>query len=236
MTSADRSSEPRQLVSGDAVWMEGVQWSPKSEWIAWSDNINRLRAMEIASERLVDIDQTGAGALNDFSWSADSEWIAYAKNSPNTVSAIWLYSFDSGRTTKITDDMTDESSPAFDPNGEYLYFVSARDFSFNFGGGSNFNARIFAATLKAESGHPFPPKSDEEPAVVGEAGEEEEGDDESSLTIDLAGLGDRIMPLPGIEPGGYQGIIPVDDGLLYFLQSGDSLVQDLNLLRELVGF
>jgi len=128
---SDRSAEPTRLVSGDAVWMDGVQWSPDSRWMAWSDNMNRLRAMDVASQRLVELDQTGAGALNDFSWSGDSRWIAYAKNSPNTVSAIWLYSFDSGQRTRVTDDMTDESSAAFEPQGRFLYFVSDRDFRYS---------------------------------------------------------------------------------------------------------
>jgi tricorn protease len=180
--------------------------------------------MEIASRRLVEIDQTGTGPLNDFSWSGDSKWIAYAKNSPNTVSAVWLYSFDSGEKAQITDDMTDESSPAFDPGGRFLYFVSARDFNFTFGGGSNFQSRIFAATLQEDYGHPFPPLSDEEPAVVGEEARDEgpqEEEDSEALRIDLEGLGGRVMPLPGLRPGGYQGIIPVDDGILYF--SGGAL-------------
>jgi tricorn protease len=216
---SDRSAESVRLVTGDAVWMDGVTWSPDSEWIAWSDNMNQLRAMEVASRQMVEIDRTGAGPLNDFSWSGDSKWIAYAKNSPNTVSAIWLYSFDSGQRTQVTDDMTDESSPAFDPEGRFLYFVSARDFAFNFGGGSGFDSRIFAATLRSDYGHPFPPRSDEEPAVVGEESSEDdpaEDGPEEALRIDLDGLGDRIMPLPGIDPGGYQGIIPTEDGVLYF--------------------
>lgn len=222
---SDRSAEPTRLVSGDAVWMDGVQWSPDSKSVAWSDNMNRLRAMDVTSQRLVEIDQTGAGALNDFSWSGDSKWIGYAKNSPNTVSAIWVYSFDSGQRTQVTDDMTDESSPAFDPEGRFLYFVSARDFAYS-GAGSSFRSRIFAATLQSDYGQPFPPKSDEEPAVVGEEGGGEEGGPEEgspeegsqaeNLRIDLEGLGERVMALPGVSPGSYQGIIPTEDGLLFF--------------------
>ncbi|MBT8398583.1 MAG: PD40 domain-containing protein [Gemmatimonadetes bacterium] len=216
---SDRSSDPIRLVSGEAVWVDAVQWSPDSKWLAWADNMNRLRAIEIESRDLVEIDRTGAGALNDFSWSGDSEWIAYAKNSPNTVSAIWLYSFGSGQRTQITDDMTDESSPAFDPKGRFLYFVSARDFTYE-GATSGFESRIFVATLTTDYGHPFPPKSDEEPAVVGaEIEEEAEGAEEEggpALRIDLEGLGDRVMALPGVDPGRYGGIIPTDDGLLFF--------------------
>lgn len=230
---SDRSAEPRRLVSGEEVWMDGVRWSPDSEWIAWSDNRNRLRAMEVSSERLVEIDESRLGGLNDFSWSADSKWIAYSRNNPNTMSSIWLYSLDAGEATRVTGDMTDESSPAFDPQGRFLYFVSERDFDFSFGGGSDFQSRIYVATLQSDYGHPFPPESDEEPAVAGEdaraqeegagpetgpeTGRETEG---AALAIDLAGLGQRVMPLPDLDPGSYRGLIPTEDGVLFFSGGG----------------
>ncbi|MGW8266127.1 MAG: S41 family peptidase [Longimicrobiales bacterium] len=212
---SDRSAAPTRLVTGEAMWMDGVQWSRDSRWIAWSDNNNRLRAMDVTAQRLVEIDQTGTGALDDFSWSADGKWIAYTKNGENAMSSIWLYSFDTGQKNQVTSGMTDEGSPAFDPKGRFLYFVSARDFNFGFGGGSTFRSRIYAATLRADYGHPFPPRSDEEPAVAGEATQEEETAGEAALAIDLEGLGDRAMPLPGLDPGSYGGLISTDEGLLY---------------------
>ena len=227
---SDRSAEPRRIASGEEVWMEGVEWSPDSKWVAWSDNMNRLRAMDVASERLVEIDDSDLGGLGDFSWSADSRWIAYSKNSSNTMSSIWLYSFESERATQVTDDMTDESNPVFDPRGRFLYFTSARDFNFSFGGGSNFRSRIYVATLREDYGHPFPPESDEEPAVVEEEVSEEaeetpeagagEGTRDEPLAIDLEGLGERVMPLPDLDPGSYFGLVPTDDGLLYFSGGG----------------
>jgi tricorn protease len=221
---SDRSAEPARLVTGEAVWMDGVQWSRDSRWIAWSDNDNRLRAMEVGSRRLVEIDETGTGPLSDFSWSADGKWIAYSKNGDNAMSSIWLYSFESGENTRITDGMTNERSPAFDPQGRFLYFVSARDFAYAGRGGSTFRSRIYAATLQADYGHPFPPRSDEEPAIVGEAPEAAAGEDTTGvMTVDLQGLGERIMPLPGVDPGSYSGLIPTEDGLLY--SSGGTLYQ-----------
>jgi tricorn protease len=110
--------------------------------------------------------------------------------------------------------MTEESNPAFDGAGRYLYFVSARDFDF---GDRDFDARIFAATLQRETPHPFPPRSDEEPGPGGEpggdGGEEESAD--APLRIDLEGLGDRVVALPGIRPATYFGLTATDGGLLY---------------------
>jgi len=214
---SDRSAPPTRLVTGEKVWMNGIRWSRDSKWIAWSDNMNRLRAMEVSSQRLVEIDRSTLGGLGDFSWSGDGRWIAYSRNGENAMSSIWLYSFDTGEKTQVTSGMTDEANPAFDPEGRFLYFTSARDFNFSFGGGSNFRSRIYAATLQEDYGHPFPPRSDEEPAVVGEEEEEEESQEASDapMRVDLAGLGDRVVALPGIDPGGYFGLIPTEAGLLY---------------------
>jgi len=226
--AADGSGEPIRIAHGENTWINGLVFSPNSEWIAWSDNTNRLHAVEVESRRVVDIDQTTTGGLGDFSWSADSRWIVYAKTSENTMTAIWLYSFDSETSTQVTGDMTDESDPVFDPQGRYLYFVSNRDFNFQFAGGSGFRERIYAATLREDVPHPFPPRSDEEPGVEeedeGEARDEggagEEIGEKGSLSIDLDGLGDRVVALPGLDPGNYGGLTATDDGVLYFSGGG----------------
>ncbi|HSG07165.1 MAG TPA: PDZ domain-containing protein [Longimicrobiales bacterium] len=217
---SDRSAAPERLATGDRVWMDGVQWSPDSRRLAWSDNMNRIQAMDLASRSLVTLDETGTGALNDFSWSGDGRWIAYSKNAANGMSSIWLYSFDSGSRTQVTSDMTRDFSPAFDPKGRYLYFVSARDFAFS-GSGSSFRSRIYAASLKADFGQIFPPLSDEEAGVKDSTAAPKEAQDAAPFRIDLQGLGDRVMPLPGLDAGSYNALIGVDEGVLYF--SGGTL-------------
>ena len=237
------AGEPRQLTRDGESWIYAPRWSPDSRWIAWSDQRNRLRAVDVESGRIREIDAATTGRLDDFAWAPDSRWVAYTKRSANTMSAVWLYSFDDDAATPVTGDMTDEGDPAFDPAGRFLYFVSARDFDF---GDEGFDARIFAATLQRDDPHPFPPRSDEEPAATpagmaagsgtaggaggaGAAGRGgESGADASSsssprlpLRIDLDGLGDRVVALPGVPPGRYGGLTGTDKGLLYL--SGGTL-------------
>lgn len=235
LVPSDRSATATRLATGDRVWMDGVQWSPDAKRLAWSDNKNRIQAMDIDSRRLVTLDETSTGGLNDFSWSGDSKWIAYSKNATNGMSSIWLYSFDSGSRTQVTSDMTRDFSPTFDPKGRFLYFVSARDFAYS-GNGSTFRSRIYAASLSADHGQIFPPLSDEEPAVAGDTttppaagGRDAAGGGDAAgkskevapFRVDLQGLGDRVMPLPGLDAGSYNGLIGTDDGVLYF--SGGTL-------------
>ena len=217
--AADGSGEAQQLTSGGEAWIYGMQWSPNSEWIAWSDQRNRIRAVEVASGRIREVHQTTADRLNDYTWSPDSRWIAFSRNSENSMSALWLYSFDADQATQVTGDMTDERAPAFDPNGRYLYFVSARDFNY---GDEGFDARIFVANLQADAPHPFPPRSDEEPAITGD--DEGEGSPEETssdpIRIDLDGLGSRIAALPDLRPGNYFGLTGTDGGVLYYSGGG----------------
>ncbi|MGD2070875.1 MAG: acetyl-CoA synthetase, partial [Gemmatimonadota bacterium] len=162
---ADGSSDPRRLTDVEDAWIDGVLWAPDSESLAFHDNRNRITVVDVDDGGATVVDESDMGSLTPFSWSADGRWIAYAKNGENTFSSIWLWSRDSGSTVRVTSDDTNDSNPAFDPEGRFLYFTSARDFDFQFGGGSSFDGRIYVATLRESVGHPFPPRSDEEPAV-----------------------------------------------------------------------
>jgi tricorn protease len=216
---SDRSGESIQLTRGGEAWIYGMRWSPDSKWIAFSDNRNRLRAVDVEKRRITEIDAATTGALQDFAWSGDAGWIAYVKTGANTMSSIWLYSFAGGKSTQVTGEMTNEANPVFDRNGKYLYFVSARDFNF---GNRGFDSRIYIATLRADRPHPVPPLRDEEPGAkpAAEAAPQTPATSPEAapagLRIDLAGLGERVVTLPGLRPGNYGGLVGLQDGVLFF--------------------
>jgi tricorn protease len=58
-------------------------------------------------------------------WSLDSKWLAYSKVLPNQLSAIHLYSLADGKSTQVTDGMSDADYPVFDKDGKYLYFTAS---------------------------------------------------------------------------------------------------------------
>lgn len=62
--------------------------------------------------------------------------------------------------------MFNSFSPAWDPQGNYLYFISDREFAplisqIEFNYATNRDAYIYAMTLRKDVKHPFPPESDE---------------------------------------------------------------------------
>ena len=58
-------------------------------------------------------------------WSPDSKWLAYSKVLPNELSAIHLYSLADGKSTQVTDGLSDATNPVFDRDGKYLYFTAS---------------------------------------------------------------------------------------------------------------
>ena len=64
--------------------------------------------------------------MHDYTWSPDGKWLAYSKGRDNQLPGIWLYSLDSGKATLVSSPIDADFNPAFDPDGKYLYFVSAR--------------------------------------------------------------------------------------------------------------
>src|SRR5208283_1143720 len=66
--------------------------------------------------------------VSDYNWSPDSKWICYSLVSYNRNNQIFLYNLETGKRHAVTDDFYDNLNPCFDANGEYLYYLSSRNF------------------------------------------------------------------------------------------------------------
>jgi len=181
-------------------------------------------------------------ASNALSLSNDGKWLAYTKASRNYFNDIYLYNFETDTHTKLTDGMSNADSPAFSPDGKYLYFaastnsgqtqvfldMSTQERPSRFG--------LYAVVLAADGKSPLLPKSgdekvekkpDEVDAKNGkdktkENGETNEKDEkkktnDKSTKIDLAGLSDRIVALPVAERS-YAALNVAHDGALLFME------------------
>jgi len=116
--------------------------------------------------------------------------------------------------------MTDESYPAFDKNGKYLYFVSRRTFfpSFDMFDRTTYtytrSEKIYLVTLQKELTSPFETESDEKEPVKGAKPAAPPAKASAAFRIDLDGMGDRILALP-VSPGNYSDLKAAKDRLFY---------------------
>jgi tricorn protease len=229
----DGSGEPQRVTRDGSVWRFPPVWSPDSKKLAYADSANRLNFVEIETGRVRQVDTTrhtnnAFRDLTQYVWSPDSQWLAYTKVNESYNSSIWVYSLREGQARQLTTDATNEQSPAFDPQGRYLYFTSTRDWNLVFSA-YEFNylynnaTRIYAATLAADGPALNRPRSDE----VGTANAQDEGKNkksdkqaaaESPLKFDLEGFNNRVTVLD-VAAGNHVGLSASESGL-FFVSTG----------------
>src|SRR5579862_1619006 len=150
------------------------RFSPDSKKIALIDSFQKLWYVDLESKKQVEVDQDTyqmrSGDIEGV-WSPDSKWIAYSKVLPNELSAIHLYSLAGGKSTQITDGLSDAENPVFDKDGKYLFFTASTNSGESLGLdihaiGRTSTSSIYLAVLDKSQPSPFAPESDEEKAAA----------------------------------------------------------------------
>lgn len=146
-------------------------WSPDSKKIAYLDKRMDLWYVELATGKTVKVDHNPLGVPDDVfevSWSPDSKWMTYARQLPNLLRAVFIYSVENGTTKQVTDGLSDARYPVFDKGGKYIYFTASTDIGprVSFADLSGIDHRVtravYAIVLAADAASPLAPESDEE--------------------------------------------------------------------------
>ncbi|MFZ0760596.1 MAG: S41 family peptidase [Candidatus Sulfotelmatobacter sp.] len=158
--------QEQQITSGYKGFKFGPVWSPDSKRLAWADKDLRLWYVDIGDKKPVAVDRGEFNEIVNYSWSPDSKWIAYDKQLQSGLSVVYLYSTVDKKITPVTGDLVNSNSPVFDPEGNYLYFLSDRDYNevlgnFDFEFANPKTTRPYLVTLRADAPSPFPALSDE---------------------------------------------------------------------------
>jgi tricorn protease len=146
-------------------------WSSDSKKIAYSDKFLHLWYVNVDHPTPVKVDQNLMEFNeNDFGqqWSPDSQWIVYTKVLPNYLHAVFVYSLATGKSTQITDGMSDCRYPGFDKDGKYIYFAASTNTGLTAAGfdmssdDHPVTLSVYVAVLRKDLPSPAPPESDEE--------------------------------------------------------------------------
>lgn len=103
-------------------------WSPDSRRLAFADQSGPIYVFEVPARRLTRADTEPWAEPTELAWSADSSWLAYTKTGANRLTAIWRYDLATGGRQQLTTEAFNAGTPAFDPSGERLLFISYRNF------------------------------------------------------------------------------------------------------------
>lgn len=179
------------------------------------------------------LDRSQFGGPKQLNWSSDGRWLAYDHADTSRTRAIRVCELESLEVHQITQPVLSDSYPAFDPGGEYLYFIGQREFQtlrddVGFGLGTPTASRLYALGLRKGISSPFlhQRQRPESQAVVIHRKAEAELTTRSSRTeIDFEGLEHRIWPFP-LRAERYSRLDAVE-GKVFFLE-GESLAPGEN--------
>lgn len=239
LVAQDRSEKPVQLTKGLTAMLYAPEWSPTGTHLAFADKDGKVYLLDIARKSYELIAQDERSRVMDYSFSPDGQFLAFSLSDPNENRSIYIYSLQEKKLYRVTDDLFDEWEPVWDPEGNYLYFLSDREFTpqisqveWNFAG--NRMTKMYALVLKKDGKHPFPPESDEvkvegeKQKTEGEGNNEKEADGKGpkakeekkspTVVVDFAGLAQRVVPVP--LGGENYGALSVVKGYLLYVKRG----------------
>ncbi len=222
------ASEPKTFADIEFGRATDLAVSPTNDAVAIANHRNEIIAVDLEEGSSRMIDRSDYGKMRGIAWSPDGRWLAYGFPSTTQKIAIKLCNLESGETHFVTEPLLHDVSPAFDPEGKYLYFLGYRTFNpvydnlqfdMSFPGG----VKPYTITLQRNLRSPFIP----EPKVPEEKEKEKEKEESSAqnkvekdtngsaetgeedkkegtkkpipIVIDLEGIANRVLPFPVSE-------------------------------------
>lgn len=234
---------------GQSKWHYQPIWSPDGEWIAWGDETQTLWVQKADGSELKKgprkVDHSDQSEIRDYAWSPDGRWLAYSKSNSVEYRALFIYDTKDGTTHPVTSFTNNSGSPAWDPDGRYLYFLSDRHFDpvidqVDFETIVVEPTRPYLVLLRKDVANPFakiegaPPTDGDKKAKEKAKAEkdkkdkEKEADEEKPpepIAIEFDGLSDRVVEVP-IEAGRYYGLGATSTKLFYLTMPVQGLLQD----------
>lgn len=213
----DSHKKPIKLPFLDIGRPVELEPSPTKPLVALANHRFELILVNLLSKKRIILDRSRYNRITNISWSPDGQWLAYSFWNSQRTSGIKLCNVRSKKTCFVTKPVRLDFSPSFDPEGKYLYFLSNRDFdpvydTVQFELSFPANIRPYLLTLKKELPSPF---RYTQIAPVGlEIPKFNSSEHQSAVKIDLAGIEERIVPLP-LPPAKYGQIWGIKDKILF---------------------
>src|ERR1043166_8566850 len=230
--SQDGSKPAVQLTTGGSAMRYQPQWSADGKRIAFSDKDGKVYVVTVADKKMTEIVKTPRNQIRDYVWSPRGNFLAFSMaTTGNGFSQVYVWSGADNQVHKMTEGTFNAFNPVWDPQGNYLYYISNREFApqisnIEFNYATNRDSYLYAMALRKDVKNPFPPESDE--VVVAKPAEAASGDQPKApepkpetapkppadLSIDFDGSSKRVARVP-VGADNYQGLAAKTGHLLY---------------------
>jgi tricorn protease len=237
----DGLTPAEQLTSGGKAMRYPAEWSADGKQLAFGDKDGKVYILTLADKKLTEVADSPSGQITNYAWSPRGNFLAFSMPNANGFQSVHIWSASENKLYKFTDELFNAYAPAWDPQGNYLYYLSDREFApqisgLEFNYATNRSTGIYAAALRKDVKHPFPPESDEvtiakEAEKSGEAAKPKEGEaakpaaapptpaaKSTDMKIDFDGLGARVARVP-VDASNYNGLAASNGYLFYTVGS-----------------
>lgn len=147
-------------------------WSPDSRKLAFVDHAFQLQVYDLDRKQTTVVDSLRWVFHQDLlgfrvSWSPDSRWLAYSRELDHSQTAIVLHDSQTLERHQVTSGYYQDSQPTFDPQGQYLFYLTSRQLSPTYDDLQNTwiyanTVRIAAVPLRRDVPSPLKTRNDAE--------------------------------------------------------------------------
>ena len=239
----DQNIPPVVLAGLDIGRPEQIAANPCKNQIVFSNHRYELAFLDLDTREIHQIDRGRTSRMNGFAWSPDGDWVAYSVSVSMQTQALKLWNASTREIFPLTRPILRDVAPAFDPKGNYIYFLSYRTFepvydNLHFDLGFPLGIKPYLITLQKSQVSPFIPRprfngngepdksDDEEQKVIDNKSEEVSTDStdkeketekppSKNVQIDLEGIEDRLVAFP-VQEGIYGRIQGLQDGKVLY--------------------
>jgi len=198
-----------------------IKVSPTNDRVAIHNHRHELVWVDTEKGEMTKIDRSEYTQIGGFDWSPDGRWIAYAVSVSAQTRVIKIYDLESGESRVVTDPVSADFSPIFDPGGKYLYFLSSRIFNpvydqLHFDLSFPQGCRPYLIVLQEDGESPFvqKPRGLEPNSDRGKGDKGGEEQKIKPVLIDFDKIGERILPFP-VSEGIYRSLAAGKDKVFY---------------------
>ena len=210
------------MTTGDVGRITELACSPTADVVAFANHRHELCVLDLDDAKVRVLDTSPAHRIIDIAFSPDGRFLAYVWWPAHGASIVRVVKVKSGKVHDVTSPLRVDHSPAWDPEGKYLFFISTRDFNpvydaLQFDLSFPQASRPFVVTLRSDVPSPFVPKPK---PVHRDHDHDHDRDDEKKpdkpvdVEIDFDGIQGRILGFP-VEEGEYGQIVAVRERVLF---------------------
>lgn len=190
--------------------------SPDGSKIAFRDLNQTIWVMDRTSGAQIKVTGSDEDITSSMAWSPDGKWLAYTQAASNTFSQVHAFNIDSKKRIAMTSDRANSLSPQWSADGNWLYFLSDRNFQSVIG--SPWGTRqpepfwekqmkIYQIGLKSGLVSPFFFNNELQK-------EEEKAPEKVTVTIEEKEIQSRLREVP-VPAGNYTNLIVTEKAIYY---------------------